>query len=67
MKFWMVLGSGEPVFRHATRRLAEEEAERLARLNPGQTFVLLESVAEVTVRNTIWTSHLANLSAGIPF
>lgn len=43
--FWMIhaTGGGAPAFRHFSRGAAEQEAERLARANPGQEFVLLEA------------------------
>ena len=46
-QFWMVWNPAghSPVFKHETARLARIEAERLARLNPGQRFYVLEAVA----------------------
>lgn len=55
-KFWMVLGVGAPVFRHSTKQSAKTEAERLAKLNPGQEFVVLESLAFVKTPSVIWES-----------
>jgi len=52
-KFWMVLGSGTPTFRHPSRISAISEAERLAQSAPGQRFVVLE--AKATVRSTYVT------------
>ena len=44
-KFWMVVGNGNsPKVRHATKSLAVQEAERLAKLNPGTNFYVVESV-----------------------
>jgi hypothetical protein len=44
--FWFVWNPDgrAPSFRHQTIESATQEAERLARLNPGNTFVVLESV-----------------------
>ena len=46
-KFWMVWGvnAWQPRCRHYTRISAEQEAERLARVSPGDEFVVLEAVA----------------------
>ena len=47
-KFWMITGDGNsPKVRHASRQLAQNEAERLARLYPGQEFFILETVSLV--------------------
>lgn len=53
-KFWMVLGHGEPVYRHSTKSTAAAEAERLARLNPGSEFIVLESVAVCRKTELTW-------------
>ena len=56
-KFWMVLGSGEPTLRHPSRQSAKREAERLARANPGEEFVVLEAVATVAKCDLVWTQN----------
>lgn len=38
-------------FEHATLQAAEAEAARLARLNPGNEFVVLQQVSAVTIFN----------------
>lgn len=45
-KFWLVWNPAgrNPSYRHHVRSAAESEAERLARLNPGQIFVVLEAL-----------------------
>lgn len=50
-RFWMVYGVGQrgPTFRHYTERGARVEAERLARLSPGTTFVVLEAISAHTL------------------
>lgn len=53
-KFWMVLGSWAPTFRHPTKKSAAGEAERLAKLNPGYEFVVLESIATVKKTDIQW-------------
>jgi len=44
--FWMVWNEqGQaPRYKHPTKVSAQREAERLARLNRGQSFIVLESV-----------------------
>lgn len=45
--FWLVWspqGERPPKFRHDSEAMATIEAERLARLRPGHTFVVLQSV-----------------------
>jgi hypothetical protein len=69
-KFWMVLGKGEPVYRHASKADAAKEAERLARLCPGQAFTVLEAVATVVVNNVQWDLNDVDCSfddACVPF
>ena len=54
-QFWMVLGNGTPTFRHETILSAKNEAERLARINPGQTFFVLAAVAAVCKTDLTWS------------
>ncbi|WP_371346503.1 hypothetical protein [Ancylobacter sp. IITR112] len=46
-QFWMVYGLGQrpPVVRHKTLASASDEAVRLARLNPGMRFYVLEAIS----------------------
>lgn len=53
-KFWMVKGNGPTSYTHLTRRLAEEEAARLARKSPGEDFFVLETVSAVTKNEVQW-------------
>lgn len=53
-KFWMVLGEGTPTYRHPSQESAEREAERLARMVPGQSFVVLEAVSSVCKSDVDW-------------
>lgn len=46
-----------PRFQHTSEASARREAERLARQNPGQRFIVLKSVAEVTKNDIIWKDH----------
>lgn len=45
-QFWMIWcpARNPPSFMHDTEAAAETEAERLARLNPGDLFFILEAV-----------------------
>lgn len=44
--FWLVWNPNgrSPTYKHPSVECATAEAERLARIHPGQTFVVLESV-----------------------
>ena len=48
-EFWLVWNEHKkefpPKFKHEYEKQAEAEAERLAKANPGQTFVVLKSVS----------------------
>lgn len=65
--FWMVLGSGQPTFHHATLESAKREAERLARLHPGSTFTVLQSVCQVVKSDVSWETHQIDDGTDIPF
>lgn len=56
-KFWMVVGLGVPYYKHTTEHSAATEAERLASLNPGEEFTVLESVASVKKSDMRWVTH----------
>ncbi|KGJ01721.1 hypothetical protein IT41_19415 [Paracoccus halophilus] len=43
-KFWMVKGNGPSIAMHSSREIAEGEAARLARMNPGVQFFVMEAV-----------------------
>lgn len=47
MSFWVVWNPDQnaPRYRHASEVAAIGEAERLARMNPGQRFFVLEAIA----------------------
>ena len=64
----MVLGAGNPVFRHDNLTSAIKEAERLANLHPGSTFTILKSIAHVQFKQVQWEEH-ESVEAGcdIPF
>lgn len=42
--FWMVKGDGPSSVVHLDRSVAEAEAKRLARENPGKTFYVMQAV-----------------------
>ena len=59
-KFWFVWnGNGltPPKFKHTSESSAREEAARLARLNRGHTFVVLESKASVQSTDVQWWEY----------
>ena len=47
-----------PTVKHRTHDLACREAERLAKINSGDTFHVLECVSSCTYTNVIWTGEL---------
>ena len=55
-RFWMVQGTGPANHRHASRASAEAEAHRLARVNPGELFFVMEAVAAVRRRDVEYIS-----------
>lgn len=67
-QFWMVWNPNrnQPVYRHDTEASAETEAERLARLNPGEQFFVLEAVGLRCVDN-MQRVNLRDAGDGIPF
>ena len=50
--FWMVYGLGQrgPTYQHDSEGSALREAERLAEVSPGTTFVVLEATQAVRTR-----------------
>lgn len=66
-QFWMVLGTGQPTFRHPSFDSAKAEAERLARAVPGSEFVVLESVGSVVKSDVSWFHHDPDSENDIPF
>lgn len=45
--YWLVHGAGPTNYRHESKASAVREAERLARENPRQAFVVLEAVEAI--------------------
>jgi len=67
-RFYMVLGQGMPTVRHPTYDSAQREAERLARIDRGKTFVVLASVSETVVSDVRTTVHEASaIDNDVPF
>jgi hypothetical protein len=54
-KYWYVMGSGRPNYRHEHETLARAEAERLAKIHSGQTFEVLEFVASCKMSGVQWS------------
>lgn len=68
-QFWMVYGIGKksPTYRHDSLNSALAEAKRLARENPGLTFVVLEAVGAIVKREFDTISYRADRSEVISF
>ena len=66
-KFWMVWreGSSAPEHKHTSKAAAVNEAERLAKLNPDQTFYILKTTAAVRANSSI--SRIKLIADDIPF
>jgi len=64
-KFWMVLGSGTPTYKHANEESANAEAERLALQNRNTAFYVLSAVGKVVVSNVRWDAAIED--DNIPF
>ena len=58
-KFWMVWREGTPITRHQHQFKADAvaEAQRIARLCPGETVYVLKSTAAFTAERAPITSH----------
>lgn len=67
--FWMVWSpqGHAPTRDHPTRQHAEREADRLARLNRGQRFIVLQSVSERVVDDVHVIAHVPDEADDIPF
>lgn len=71
--FWMVYGLGQqaPTWMHPSAHAATREAERLARANPGKTFIVLEAIGAVRKVDVeilpIGRGTAADLDDDIPF
>ena len=67
--FWMVWNpqGHAPTKDHLTRQSAEREADRLARLNRGQRFIVLQSVSERVVDDVQVIAHVPDEADDIPF
>lgn len=58
--------SGYTKFQHNNEEAARKETERLARDNPGKTFIVLKSIASCCVNNIKWEEH-KEIEHEIPF
>lgn len=67
--FWLVWNpkGRAPTHRHASEASATDEAERLARVNRGETFVVLESVCSRQVDDMVRVSLRAASDLEPPF
>jgi hypothetical protein len=57
--FWMIWNKKgtAPKVRHTDIRAAKCEAERLARLNPGERFIVLEAIGSCIKRDVEWDNE----------
>lgn len=60
MNFWLIWNErgSTPTVRHETKASARAEAERLARMNPGQSFHVLELVGTCKRVDVEWTNEV---------
>lgn len=67
-KFWMVWNERghAPTYKHETELSAKTEAERLARLNPGHMFHVLERKGACKKIDVLWTGT-DSMDDEIPF
>jgi hypothetical protein len=67
--FWLVWSpqGNSPTHQHETRQLADREAERLARTNPGRYFIVLQAVSGFLVDNLYVTSYVEESADDFPF
>jgi hypothetical protein len=56
-EFWMIWNEhrSAPTVKHRSDFIARQEAERLARQSPGESFHVLRLVGTVKVADVIWT------------
>ena len=68
-QFWMVWcpNKSAPTYRHDVEAAAETEAERLAKLHPGEHFFVLEAVGLRVVDNMHRVDLRKEVGDGIPF
>lgn len=66
-QFWMVKGAGPAPYEHQTFSGAEAEAERLARMHPGQTFTVLEAVSAFRIVDVVRVSFRDENDQQLPF
>lgn len=64
-QFWVIWreNGGTPTCKHYDVTAAKQEAERLARANPGSRFFVLQALACCEHQAVVWHS----ISDGIPF
>lgn len=67
--WWMVVGAGQPVYKHPTLMSAMTEAERLAGLHPYQDFTVVKSVCTFRRQTIVRIDHVDKQPDGteVPF
>lgn len=55
--FWVVIGKGDPTYKHDTEQSAKTEARRLAIENPGESFTVALAIATACTESVSWTHY----------
>lgn len=58
LDFYVVWGAGVPMFRHQSYVAAEQEAIRLLRKDPHQTFYVMRCCAEIRIGEAVITRNV---------
>ena len=66
-KFWMVKGRGPATAKHLSEQIAVQEAQRLARMNPGETFVVVEATRAFVKADVVEVGIQPRRSEETPF
>lgn len=64
---WNSARSNMPSYKHGTYQAAEKEATRLASLNPGKEFIVLQAVCSIKKQNVEKVIFTKSIDDEIPF